>query len=92
MFGDLDREEAEIELGLEQPQQPALQFLVAHASCVRFKRGSYGRVVRIAHTPHQVCKGLAHKGSRVRQRRNVFADGRGLGFVLLELYPLGLAG
>lgn len=89
---DLDAEEAEIDLGFEQTQQPAFQFFVADAGCVGSEGGAHDGVVVVMHTPDQIREGLAHEGRRVGQRRDVFANDLGLGIVDLELDPLGLPG
>ena len=61
-------EEAEINLGLQKLQQPALQFLVPDFGGKRIKAGSHDCVGGVTHSPHQIGEGFALEGCRISKR------------------------
>ena len=85
-------EEAEINLGLQEPQEPALQFLVADLGGKWIETGSYDGVFGIMHAPHQIGKGFALEGCRTGKGGDVLADLLSVGVVYLELDPFGFLG
>ncbi len=84
-------EEAKVDLGLQQPQEPALEFFIPHSGRVRTEGGSDYRVILIAYAPHQISEGLADECRGVGQSRQILTDRPRLRVVDLELDPFGFS-